>query len=87
MFWAFLISALYCFVSFFKNEFSFLEAPYFIDEATFKGTANQQRIVVGYLEDKLFPLPTHKPSKIADFLFWKQGVIFANAISLSAKAV
>ena len=38
----------------------FLEAPYFIDEATFKGTANQQRIVVGYLEDKLFPLPTPK---------------------------
>ena len=36
----------------------FLESPYFIDEATFKGTANQQRIVVGYLEDKLFPLPT-----------------------------
>ena len=27
----------------------FLESPYFIDEATFKGTANQQRIVVGYL--------------------------------------
>ena len=25
-----------------------------------KGTANQQRIVVGYLEDKLFPLPTQK---------------------------
>ena len=23
----------------------FLESPYFIDEATFKGTANQQRIV------------------------------------------
>ena len=38
----------------------FLESPYFIDEATFKGTANQQRIVVGYLEDKLFPLPTQK---------------------------
>ena len=35
----------------------FLESPYFIDEATFKGTANQQRIVVGYLESKLFPLP------------------------------
>ena len=34
-----------------------LESPYFIDEATFKGTANQQRIVVGYLENKLFPLP------------------------------
>ena len=38
----------------------FLESPYFIDDATFKGTANQQRIVVGYLEDKLFPLPTQK---------------------------
>ena len=38
----------------------FLESPYFIDEATFKGTANQQRIVVGYLEDKLFPFPTQK---------------------------
>ena len=35
----------------------FLESPYFIDEATFKGTANQQRIVVGYLENKLFLLP------------------------------
>ena len=31
----------------------FLESPYFIDEATFKGTANQQRIIVGYLEKKL----------------------------------
>lgn len=38
----------------------FLESPYFIDEATFKGTANQQRIIVGYLEKKLFPLPTYK---------------------------
>ena len=38
----------------------FLESSYFIDEATFKGTANQQRIVVGYLEEKLFPLPTQK---------------------------
>ena len=35
----------------------FLESPYFIDEATFKGTANQKRIIVGYLENKLFPLP------------------------------
>ena len=35
----------------------FLESPYFIDEATFKGTANQQRIIVDYLENKLFPLP------------------------------
>ena len=34
----------------------FLESPHFIDEARFKGTANQQRIITGYLEDKLFPL-------------------------------
>ena len=35
----------------------FLETSYFIDEAKFKGTANQQRLISGYLEDKLFPLP------------------------------
>ena len=35
----------------------FLESPYFIDEATFKGTVNQQRIIIGYLENKLFPIP------------------------------
>ena len=35
----------------------FLKSPYFIEEASFKGTANQQRILVGYLESKLFPLP------------------------------
>ena len=35
----------------------FLESPYFVEEASFKGTANQQRIVSGYLESKLFPLP------------------------------
>ncbi|MBQ5971543.1 MAG: restriction endonuclease subunit S [Prevotella sp.] len=35
----------------------FLASSYFVDEASFKGTANQQRIVVGYLENKLFPLP------------------------------
>lgn len=35
----------------------FLESSYFIDEATFKGTANQQRIISGYLENKLFPMP------------------------------
>ena len=35
----------------------FLESPYFIDEAVFKGTANQQRIILGYLENKLFPIP------------------------------
>ena len=38
----------------------FLESPYFVDEATFKGTANQQRIISGYLENKLFPLPPLK---------------------------
>ncbi len=35
----------------------FLESPYFIEEAIFKGTANQQRILSGYLENKLFPVP------------------------------
>ena len=35
----------------------FLESPYFIEEAIFKGTANQQRIISGYMESKLFPLP------------------------------
>ena len=36
---------------------AFLQSSYFIDEATFKGTANQQRIISGYDENKLFPLP------------------------------
>lgn len=40
-----------------KYVLYFLQSSYFIDEATFKGTANQQRIVVGYLENKPFPLP------------------------------
>ena len=35
----------------------FLESPYFIEEAKFKGTANQQRILSGYLETKLLALP------------------------------
>ena len=35
----------------------FLESSYFVEEATFKGTANQQRITSGYMENKLFPLP------------------------------
>ena len=35
----------------------FLASSYFVDEASFKGTANQQRIIVGYLENKPFPLP------------------------------
>ena len=41
----------------------FLKSPYFIDEATFKGTANQQRITSGYLENKLFPLPPLQEQK------------------------
>ena len=40
-----------------KYVLAFLQSPYFIDEATFKGTANQQRIISGYLENKIFPLP------------------------------
>ena len=36
---------------------AFLQSSYFIDEATFKGTANQQRIISGYVENKLIPLP------------------------------
>ena len=35
----------------------FLKSPYFIEGAIFKGTANQQRIISGYLENRLFPLP------------------------------
>ena len=35
----------------------FLESAYFVEQATFKGTANQQRIISGYMENKLFPLP------------------------------
>ncbi len=45
----------------------FLESPYFVDEAKFKGTANQQRIISGYLEDKLFPLaPIAEQKRIVD---------------------
>ena len=40
-----------------------LQSPYFIDEATFKGTANQQRIISGYVENKLFPLPPVEEQK------------------------
>ena len=35
----------------------FLETPYFVENASYKGTANQQRILVGYLENKLLALP------------------------------
>ena len=41
----------------------FLKSPQFIDAATFKGTANQQRIVNGYLEEKLFPLPPYNEQR------------------------
>lgn len=41
----------------------FLETPYFVENATFKGTANQQRILVGYLENKLLPLSPLKEQK------------------------
>ncbi len=45
----------------------FLESSYFVEEATFKGTANQQRIVSGYMENKLFPLPPlSEQRRIAD---------------------
>ena len=40
-----------------KYVLYFLKSSYFVEQAKFKGTANQQRIVVGYLENKLFPLP------------------------------
>ena len=51
----------------------FLETPYFIENASFKGTANQQRILVGYLENKLLPLPPLREQRkisntITDFL-------------------
>jgi len=41
----------------------FLESPYFVEEAIFKGTANQQRIMSGYMESKLFPLPPLEEQK------------------------
>ena len=43
-----------------KNEiraYQYYEKAIELDEAKFKGTANQQRIISGYLENKLFPLP------------------------------
>ena len=42
---------------------AFLQSPYFIDEASFKGTANQQRIISGYVENKLFPIPPTEEQK------------------------
>ncbi len=47
----------------------FLESPYFVEEAIFKGTANQQRIISGYLENKLFPIPPQKEQqRIVDII-------------------
>jgi len=51
----------------------FLETPYFVENASFKGTANQQRILVGYLDNKLLPLPPLREQRkisntITDFL-------------------
>ena len=51
----------------------FLETSYFVENASFKGTANQQRILVGYLENKLLPLPPLREQRqisntITDFL-------------------
>ena len=54
----------------------FLESPYFVEEAIFKGTANQQRIITGYLENKLFPLPPQKEQlRIVDRI--KASFVFA----------
>ena len=41
----------------------FLKSSYFVEDAVLKGTANQQRIVSGYLENKLFPLPPLEEQK------------------------
>ena len=51
----------------------FLETSYFVENASFKGTANQQRILVGYLENKMLPLPPLREQRqisntITDFL-------------------
>ena len=47
----------------------FLESPYFVEEAIFKGTANKQRIISGYLENKLFPIPPQKEQqRIVDII-------------------
>jgi len=37
----------------------FVQSPYFVEEAKFKGTAGQQRLMAGYSESKLFPLPPY----------------------------
>ena len=38
----------------------FLQSSYFVEEAKFKGTAGQQRIMAGYTENKLFPIPPYE---------------------------
>ena len=38
----------------------FLQSSYFVEEAKFKGTAGQQRIMAGYSENKLFPIPPYE---------------------------
>ncbi|MBQ3129684.1 MAG: restriction endonuclease subunit S [Bacteroidaceae bacterium] len=38
----------------------FLKSEYFISEAKFKGTAGQQRVVIDYVLNRLFPLPPVK---------------------------
>ena len=38
----------------------FLQSSYFVEEAKFKGTAGQQRIMAGYTENKLFPMPPYE---------------------------
>ena len=49
----------------------FLESPYFVEEAIFKGTANQQRIMSGYMESKLFPLPPLEEQKRISKKIWE----------------
>ena len=51
--------------------FFFLESPYFVEEAIFKGTANQQRIMSGYMESKLFPLPPLEEQKRISKKIWE----------------
>lgn len=41
----------------------FCKSSYFIEEATMKGTAGQQRVKVNYTPNKLFPLPPIKEQK------------------------
>ena len=64
----------------------FLESAYFVEQAVFKGTANQQRIISGYMENKLFPLPpTNEQKRIADKL--KELLVLADKYGESQKAL